>query len=314
MTTSRRIASFALVLALFLALCACGSPNAGPSPSPGDILENTDGPPDTAKEAPHEFPSDEPSSPSEEPAEESPLPGRLTSKEPSEESAPPSRQPAGRPDGSASGGMSTEQDIWDTLSVREQRELNTFLSNFSEVGFYRYSSDDPLDMPDPFLLSFATLHIYYNQYQKITFRDYMDMGTCYMILLSDIKAQIERFFHGAKMTDALVRLYAESSYGTFFIDDSYVACPAFDGTIMTFTQVNALYQADDGTSRAQCDVYYLQDYFFDSPGLSIDDCYAPMSSWRFDYPVDYGYPVEAVVVKARIGNMDTYRLVRYEEQ
>ncbi|WP_455539267.1 hypothetical protein [Terrisporobacter sp.] len=191
------------------------------------------------------------------------------------------------------------KNIIGNYSNNELRELNVFLSNFSEVNFRNFSNKS---IHREQLIEFAILHLMANDYQNSVKSAHDSNGGYYEYITDDsVQGSINKYFH--------FTVKNQSTYYYKYENGVYIL-PNADGEMFpNFTQVKEIYKEGDSL-RVIGDVY--------CPNV-FDDM--SNNNWRYD-PMDrvsnfnenikYLGNVEAIVKLEQHNGKLKYKLVEYK--
>ena len=283
--------SWLYILLILCLMIGCTKPAASePEPSYAPPPEMLDGPDSYVEPEPEPAPAPGPESE----IEQVPLPTVEAEPEPGPEPEPPVEpEPA---------------DILGDFSAEQRKSLNLFLSNFSELGFRRFSRDEAPDAGA--LVGFAYLHNKINSFgrDKISVLQW-NGEACYSISAADVDETLERFF-GVRVDPA-----------EFALDSHTVGCdgeryyfPAADGEAYnTFSVAKQFVSDGSGTCRVAFDVYGLDilTYFGDN---GIDGAYYALTAAEAEANglLEYRGSGEATLEDYDNNGSATYRLLSYD--
>ncbi|NMB40402.1 MAG: hypothetical protein GX996_00475 [Firmicutes bacterium] len=207
-------------------------------------------------------------------------------------------------------------DIFDSLNNQEKRNLNIFLSNFSEAGLPYYNAYQKHTAANSLhLLCFMSMHYYFNihdpaEYVNIELHGEKYLGTS----LAGISDRLNRFFYGLNCTPEFVNAAYEVS-GGLTLDGKYALRVLADGAQLNkFSQAKDLVENKDGTLKVQIDIYdWIGDDFlhYDSIHSWV---YDPISTWSKANKANViktGTAV-ATLVRYKHRGKPSYQLVEYE--
>ena len=250
-----------------------------PSTDPASI------PPETETNAPtEEIPS------SEDPVLSEPDPVTETTPAPATE--PPETDPPYRP------------NLTEQFTKDDWRRINTFLSNFSEIWFDNYASDESGEEFD--LLNYGYLHLKINDNAKVHY----DSGY-YYVTKADMDKCLNRFFGRTVPAGE----YTRSSYGyteTISYRNDAFQYPAADGEAYNYlTIVYQMQETDHQTYYVAFDVFELDiEEYFDR---GISDSYYAMnySEAVSSSQLTYVYSGTAEIRDYENGTLKSYQLISY---
>ncbi len=262
------------LLCLLLAMCllaGCAAKDlsrnavssAEPVPEPVSSAEPVPEPVSSAEPVPEPVSSAEPvPEATEEPASEpAPEPEPPLEGPPPDDSWEPGPEPSPEP-------QYEPVELLSKMSTQQRKELNIFMSNFSELNFPNFKRDD-YDLAT--VVNFAYMHNKINSFgrDKIDVRQW-NGESCYSISTADVDACLDRF------------LGVQVEHEGFEMDMHQIGCdgeryyfPAADGEAFnTFTVVNFMNRMADGkTIAVSFDIYDLDYEVYWDTGLE-DKYYA----------------------------------------
>lgn len=210
----------------------------------------------------------------------------------------------------------TDADIYGTLSEQEKRNLNIFLSNFSETYLpYYHAAEKHTAANSVHLINFVWAHFYLNLSHQIDCVT-RDGVPYYRIPLSTLSDKLNRYFYGLNCTPALIDSTVNANtIGRAFSDGTYLWDETAAGArICTFSQVTGLSEDKDGRIKAQIDIYgpAFQDneQEWDVPEWVYD----PIQTWSESNKagaVKEGAAVATLLRYEHLGK-PSYQLVEYE--
>jgi len=188
----------------------------------------------------------------------------------------------------------SEINLLDEMDASERREVNIFLSNFSEA---HYSGE----WDAASLISFAYIH---NKLNNKSFKDeiYQIDGGSYMGLSKELANKtIDRFF-GAKVESDI----GENDHRIFYRDGMFLF-PAADGEEYGYFAVaEKVTDLNDGTYRVEFNRYFAPDIF----GSPAEDYYSYSVEEANANKEQVGSGTAVIRPKVYNGS-DTYELVSY---
>jgi hypothetical protein len=126
------------------------------------------------------------------------------------------------------------------LSADEQKKLNVFFSNFSEVGMEPFAKGK---LTDEALINFGVLHLYKNNKSLFEKTD----GVNSKIKDDKISESVQKYFG--------INISAHKSTGQFKYKNGYYFIPLADGEAYTFSQVDSLTDIGGDFYTANVKVY-----------------------------------------------------------
>lgn len=195
-------------------------------------------------------------------------------------------------------------EIFHTLTDQEKRALNIFLSNFSEAFFEYYNAyEERTSSNSQALLSFAVMHYYLNLADQI--EGVKKEGNNYSgIRLEKIATKLNRYFYNLNCTPGFIDLNANARKDFWFSDGKYLLMEPADGaTIARFSQVESLLEEEDGTLRAEIDIYTFES----RPGDDLR--HGDVPNWVYDPRTKWSGSNKADATKV---DTATAALIRYE--
>lgn len=185
-------------------------------------------------------------------------------------------------------------NVLDSMTSAQKRELNLFLSNFSEAGYMREYLNE-IDSKVWFAYIHDTIN---NNRANITARDGKNM-----ISANGVDTILNRFF-GSSISHGTP---GDGSNWTY--EGGYYSIPAADGdTYWYFTTAVNIAENGDGTCTADFNVYTTFDNFHDPIPSS---CYSLTDEEASDLYV-YSYSGSAVLRPKNYNGSDTYEVVSYK--
>jgi len=191
---------------------------------------------------------------------------------------------------------STEQDkvvnLLDEMTNAQKKEINIFLSNFSEAHYGTYYSDETSDK-----ISFAYTH---NLINNKNFNEVYD-GTHYGISADLVDSTLKRFF-GKTVS------HNSTADGEWIYRDGTFLRPAADGESYAYYSIATnMRKLNNGTYEVEFNVYFNSQNPHD---YVSSKCYTYSVS-QAESNSDYCYSGTAVV-KSKVHNgSDTYELISY---
>ncbi len=182
------------------------------------------------------------------------------------------------------------------LSAEEHRKINIFFSNFSEMWFKDFDSNN-YNLED--LIDFAYMNTKINNVPNIKYED-----SYYYIDKINVEKTINKYF-GLNISHKSVGKF-EYRNGRYYI-------PAADGdNYFGFSQVDKLIDNYDGTYTADISIYEYNDNNHDYDGVP-GKYYYPKNTWEKSYD-EYKYYGSAVakVKSAVVDGKNTYQLLDYK--
>ena len=190
-----------------------------------------------------------------EPAETEPAVTEPAQTEPAETEPAVTEPAATEPDPFGEAG-----DVTDRLTAADRKNLNVFMSNFSEVFFNGYDENAPEEEYD--LLMFGYLHLKLNDNSKLGYDNYY-----YTISQADMDACLDRFFGVTVPPQDYSMYYQYEDYSytdTIEFRNGAYYYPAADGEAYNYmTVVNRVESNGDGTFFVSFDVFDvdIEEYF-----------------------------------------------------
>ncbi|MBQ4528661.1 MAG: hypothetical protein II998_11395 [Clostridia bacterium] len=191
--------------------------------------------------------------------------------------------------------------ILDTMSAPEKREVNIFLSNFSEA-FYDPNNDYYTSFEEQ-KLSFAEIHLSLNSWNEVSY-DYSNNYGYVVISAESVDRVLNRFF------GSTIPHETPANSELWFYNNGKFYRPASSGESYTrFTIANSMYVNENGTYKVNFDIYYDSSL---GGGAVLDDktVYSltpSQASLKYDY-IGSG----TAIVKPKVyNNSNTYELVDY---
>jgi hypothetical protein len=175
-----------------------------------------------------------------------------------------------------------------TLSLTEQKKLNTFFSNFAEASLESFTQSEGIK--DEALISFALTHNYINCHNKFEPQGDYDVK----IKKSYLEETVIKYF-GKTISNH------KSVEGATY-NNGYYTIPQSDGEAYTFAQVEKFNDIGDSKFTADVNVYTAFSGWAGDP-------HAKPASWGKDEDVPtLSYKVKAIVSKNTNGK---YILIEY---
>ena len=189
-----------------------------------------------------------------------------------------------------------KENLLDTMDADAKREINVFLSNFSETGYGYYISNEIEEK-----ISFAFNHNIINNYEN--FKVIYENG---MIGISAelVDATLERFF-GESIPHQTPQ---NSEYWIY--DNGNFMMPAADGeTYSQFSVATEAVSNSDGTLTVEFNVYYDPSRVHDEPNSE----WYSMTNEEAAGAYQYQYSGTAVLRPKKVYNgNDSYEIVTYK--
>ncbi|NMB42070.1 MAG: hypothetical protein GX996_09065, partial [Firmicutes bacterium] len=214
-------------------------------------------------------------------------------------------------------------DIFDSLNNQEKRNLNIFLSNFSEAGLPYYNAYQKHTAANSLhLMGFILRHYCFNIHGPAEYINKRLHGKEYLgIPLTNMSDRLNRFFYGLNCTpefiDAAFHTEENSESCGLFSDGKYLLKePASGAQINSFSQVTSLAENKDGTLDVQIDIYTFERRANDGllHGEVPNWVYDPSTTWSESNKND-ALKIEtatATLVRYEHRGKPSYQLVEYE--
>ena len=184
------------------------------------------------------------------------------------------------------------KNLIEGMTNDEKRNINVFLSNFSEIHFYSYGNGDADENES--LLSFAFLHNTYNSTGNV----FMTNAGYYAMTSAAVDTTLNRYF-GRTVPHMSVGPYIYSE-GNFHVE------PAAGSVCSYFSVATALYDNKDGTFTVEFEVFSDMD-----KDISVDSSSYSCTPERARALYSLDAKGSAVVTKKTYNGTNTYELKKY---
>ena len=240
-------------------------------------------------------------------SEHDPDPSEPAESVPAEE--PPQTEPQHTEHGQSDAPTQTEEpegdNLLDDFSREDWKRLNTFLSNFSEVGFLSYDAQDQTGIYDLPMSLFAFLHYKINDPSKLEYEsdyNYMKLST------STMDDCCKRFFG---RTVAHATLSADNAYSVKFHNNAFYY-PNGDGESYNYlTVANFMEKLPNGNYNVRFFVYALDlDEYMDR-GISASYYSMTASEAMYNSQLMFYYAGIAEIRDYSKNGYQSYQLVSY---
>ena len=207
-------------------------------------------------------------------------------------------------------GKAASKELYPSMSKAEHKALNTFFSNFSEVGLDNFNIADYRVNQ---VVNFALWHDYRNNFKRFSAADSTNSG--YLKISADyVMGNLDKYL-------GILNIDLSSYSDTLnYYRNGYFYLMGADGAPLRWSQVTSFVNNADGTITARIDVYESQ--------VPPENLYEDMSDWRLGPGVHivkngassagfdvwnacvYVFSSTAVVKPYMLNGAQTYQLVR----
>ena len=301
----KRLLCLALMLCLLLSACSLSDALGRSSRKKGSDRKDAD----TADTAPAKESSSSVVEPGDDSEEAKPeesqgqdTPGETEPPETPEvpdETDPPSQGDQGEP--------LLGNNLLDNFSKDDWKRLNTFLSNFSEVGFVGYDSSDTTGKYNAPIAMFVFLHYKINDSSKLSFDNW------YMWITRDRMDNCTNRFFGNTLPREDLPLYFHGTYSeTIEYRNNAYYCMNGEGDSYNFlTVANRMVKTSRGTYLVSFDVYELDLREYWDDGISSSYYAMNTQQAKSQTSLSYLYTGEAEIKDYKNGSLVSFQLIRY---
>jgi len=202
------------------------------------------------------------------------------------------------------------ENIFPKLNRSERNALHVFFSNFAEAWLFEYNEND---YDSNALINFALWHNYIN-YEDRWNSDLAPPGCLAKIYVDSV---IERFFGIKNIDHTDYNREDQLNWSEYFIE-GYYSYGVGEGDPLSFANVHALYNNNDGTYTAVYGSYCIVDGDIPDelwpPTFQISDFYTDKENWPEGYRdhVSFNYSAIALIEPYIFNGRQTYRLLVLE--
>ena len=221
---------------------------------------------------------------------------------------PPATDPVTEPSSPGQDPGEQEQtNLLDAFSTSDWKRLNTFLSNFSELGFIGYDSADSTGKYDAWVAFYVLIHYKINDPSKLSYS-----GTYVKISQTNMDNCTKRFFGKTiARKDLAVYFHGYLATTVFYQNSTYFMENGEGESYNYLTIANRMVKTSSGTYLVSFDVYELDlEEYFDK---GVDSSYYSLTSQQAAKKgsLTYQYSGEAEIRDYTSGSLISYQLLRY---
>ena len=197
-----------------------------------------------------------------------------------------------------------------SLTDAQQKEINIFLSNFAEQGFYWNTNFSVYDYEFDRLVHFAYIHTKVNAWEKMSV-EMQGENSYYVMSLDRFNDVMKRFF-GLEFTEQNVKDSYSGGQHEFFNNKKFYFEAADGEQYVEFAVADAMYELD-GSYMVDFSVYEIRDFWeYDDYGVVLDEGYKmrPEKAAN-DSRLEKIGSGQAIVTPYKYNNRDSYHLEKY---
>lgn len=196
------------------------------------------------------------------------------------------------------------------LTDSQQKEINVFLSNFAEQGFYWDSNFSVYEYEFERMVHFAYIYTKVNAWEKMS-TEMVGEYSYYVMSLDRFNDVVKRFF-GLEFTEQSVKDSYSGGQHEFFRDKKFYFEAADGEQYVEFAVADAMFDLD-GFYLVDFSVYEIKDFWeYDDYGVVLSEGYKmrPEQAAK-DGRLEKIGSGQAIVTPYKYNNRDSYQLEKY---